>query len=173
MYLVGAHLVLQNVCYISASLCHSTFLAAVWCPFLWVQIILPLSWGLLRLEISIFQRYVTAHFSNFKIWTFPPFSWLGKYVYKKKVLKTETCRHRKDHLHHTCHVPTENFVVFFSGSNLCFGIQRQGPQDVEDSAKDGCSAWDVQSKKRMTYIREGCPLFGKDEYFWQLDLLHA
>ena len=174
MYLVGAHLVLQNVCYISASLCHSTFLAAVWCPFLWAQIILPLSWGLLRLEISIFQRYVTAHFSNFKIWTFPPFSGLGKNILKKTVLKTETCRHLKDHLHHACHVLTENFIVFFrvptsalefNGKDLriIFVIQISGTQK-SSQPKMGVALG--MSKKRGWPTSWRVPFVGKDEYFF-------
>ena len=54
-------------------------------------------------------------------------------------------------------MPRTNWKLhcFFRVPNLCFGIQRQGPQDVEDSAKDGCGAWDAQNKKRMTYIMEG------------------
>lgn len=94
------------------------------------------------------------HFSNFKIWIFPPFSWLGKNILKKQYLRLKLADIEKIIFitHATYQLKTS---LFFSGSNLCFGIQRQGPQDVEDSAKDGCGAWDAQNKKRMTYIMEG------------------
>lgn len=113
------------------------------------------------------------HFSNFKIWIFPPFSWLGK-IFKKTVLKTETCRHRKDHLHHTCHLPSENFIDFFGfqpllwnstamTSGLFLWSRFLEPRNQVSQRW----VWRLGCPKKGDDLHHGrCPLFGQDEYFF-------
>ena len=69
-------------------------------------------------------------------------------------------------------VPTS--ALEFNGKDLriIFRIQISGTQK-SSQPKMGVALGMPKTKKRMTYIMEGCPLLERINIFWQLDLLHA